>query len=280
VAAEIDVGRAGCYWVGVEAQGTQVSGVYPVLEVEAGRGVVGRIYVGSEKIEPRYTRVQLSAGQQTVRFFFTNDLYEPPEDRNVTIHSVMWAPAAGRETFEALTEPAVLARVPVSNGFVYIDQVRWDTTARNALQANDYVKHLLLAVGVEPELKLSVSVPPSTFEVLSGAIVHISESDIAMATNCKLRAAFEIEVPGRYSVTVPARGEKALGEWPIISVSLDGATPRTFRVETAGFSPYTTRAGFKAGEHTIDVAFTNDAWKPPEDRNLWMGPVSLRLEER
>jgi len=277
-AVELDAPSEGEYLVGVEARGTSVGAVYPVLTLYVDGLADGRIYVGSDRFATHYARMTLQAGRHQVRFFFSNDRYEPPEDRNVFIRSVLWARAPARDPFDAITDPAVLARLPVGKGFVYVDQVRWDNDTPSALQANDYLKHLLATVGVRPELKLTVTVPPKAFKKLKGQLVHISESEITMSTNCLLRAVFEVEVPGRYTVSVPARGKPAMGQWPILALGVDGTSPTTFRVESSGFLPYNLTADFARGRHTIEIAFTNDAYRPPEDRNLWTGAIALVRE--
>lgn len=94
-------------------------------------------------------------------------------------------------------------------------------------------------------------------------------------SNGYVEGTLQIPSTGEYNLQVTAKGDVALGSWPIMEVRIDGQTVATFNVSTAGWGPYAVRCALPAGSRRIAVAFTNDAYLPPEDRNLHMDKVEV-----
>lgn len=84
------------------------------------------------------------------------------------------------------------------------------------------------------------------------------------------------EKGGSYEIVVRACGSPAKGEWPRMELVLDGQAKQAVTVDKRDFADYTFKLDVPAGSHTLGVAFTNDAYDPPEDRNLFLDNIEVR----
>ncbi len=70
------------------------------------------------------------------------------------------------------------------------------------------------------------------------------------------------------AITVTARGTPVSGVYPIMVIRVDGQIAGTFNVYST-YAEYAVAVNAAPSTpHNIDVVFTNDAYLPPEDRNL------------
>jgi len=80
---------------------------------------------------------------------------------------------------------------------------------------------------------------------------------------------------GNTTITVVAKGVQGGGAWPTMDLKVDGAVVATFTVASSSWAPYSfTTAAYSVG-HNVSVAFTNDYYAPPQDRNLFVDKVSV-----
>ncbi len=56
---------------------------------------------------------------------------------------------------------------------------------------------------------------------------------------------------------------------------VDGAAIATFTVASASWATYSVTTAAYGGPHNVAVAFTNDYYSPPQDRNLFVDKVSV-----
>ena len=82
-------------------------------------------------------------------------------------------------------------------------------------------------------------------------------------------------VTGEYQFQVVAGADYAGGEWPIMEIRVDQRVVARLRVTTRSWQPYTVTATVLGGYHRIAVAFTNDYYHLPEDRNLLVDKVRI-----
>lgn len=89
-----------------------------------------------------------------------------------------------------------------------------------------------------------------------------------------------INVPatGSYLFSVSASGTPASGGWPQITLKIDGRTADIVTVTNTQLGSYTLSADLTAGTHQLALAFENDAWAPPEDRNLFLATIRYGLD--
>jgi len=80
---------------------------------------------------------------------------------------------------------------------------------------------------------------------------------------------------GTYTFEVMARGSYAGGGWPIMEVRIDQNEVGTVTVDSSSWAVYTIQADVSSGTHEVAIAFTNDYYDPPEDRNLYVDKITL-----
>jgi len=78
---------------------------------------------------------------------------------------------------------------------------------------------------------------------------------------------------GTYLFNVFASGTLALGGWPIMTLKIDGMAQDSITVPTNQVTAYTLMADLTAGTHQLAISFDNDAWDPPDDRNLFLDQI-------
>jgi hypothetical protein len=86
------------------------------------------------------------------------------------------------------------------------------------------------------------------------------------------RAEWEIELPetGNYNLGVVARGTPVGGIYPLCEIYLDEERIGVLYIGSEETRTYICSFKAKAGKHLLAIAFVNDAYSPPEDRNLWI----------
>jgi hypothetical protein len=61
-----------------------------------------------------------------------------------------------------------------------------------------------------------------------------------------------------------------------MALSVDGLTGQPLTVDSAGFTGYSFQVELTPGDHSIGVAFLNDAYNPGvEDRNLYLDKFTI-----
>ncbi|MBN1605991.1 MAG: hypothetical protein JW940_05130, partial [Polyangiaceae bacterium] len=83
---------------------------------------------------------------------------------------------------------------------------------------------------------------------------------------------------GPGSLTVAARGQSAAGVWPHMVVSVGGSVIGSVFVTSTSWQSYPFSFTTSAGTRQIRVAFDNDRYAPPEDRNLYVDKVVVACQ--
>jgi hypothetical protein len=88
---------------------------------------------------------------------------------------------------------------------------------------------------------------------------------------------FEINFPesGLVSVYITAKGTPVQGIYPLLTLMLDHERPVMLTIDHSKWKTFQKTLRVSAGKHTLTVAFVNDAFQYPEDRNLEI--QSLRI---
>ena len=84
-------------------------------------------------------------------------------------------------------------------------------------------------------------------------------------------------VSGNYSFIVTAFGSAAAGLWPEMEIRIDQSTIDSVTVNSRTWGTYVIQGNIPAGIHKVAIAFTNDYYRPPEDRTLFVDSVSISL---
>jgi len=82
---------------------------------------------------------------------------------------------------------------------------------------------------------------------------------------------------GSHRFIVTAFGSAAAGLWPEMEIRIDQSVIGRVTVNSAAWETYVVEGNIPAGIHRVAIAFTNDYYSPPEDRNLYLDSVSISL---
>ncbi|MBN2133129.1 MAG: hypothetical protein JW741_26750, partial [Sedimentisphaerales bacterium] len=212
---------------------------------------------------------------------FVNDMTSGKEDRNLFVQHVTVVPCAAAERFEAITTPPALVQVPIGRGRLVLNAIRWDDAGANEPKARRFMTALLAELGASfhPRGVLSV-IEAESLEPNDG-ITHFSrERDhVRMGSSGFIEGPVHVATPGRYRIAVWAGGSPAQGTYPIVVVTLDGN--ELGRVECTGreSGEHAITANLPEGDAVLRLAFINDYYDPPEDRNLWLDRVEFEALE-
>lgn len=115
----------------------------------------------------------------------------------------------------------------------------------------------------------------TTFEAerdveLEGAIVWAEGEGVLFATVGRGHWKLNLPETGSYVLGLTASGTPVDNVYPMAEVFLDDQRIGALYVGSRTPRLYTIPFQAKAGEHRLTVAFTNDANRPPEDRNLFV----------
>ncbi|MGD8661839.1 MAG: carbohydrate-binding domain-containing protein, partial [Desulfobacterales bacterium] len=83
---------------------------------------------------------------------------------------------------------------------------------------------------------------------------------------------------GTFSFEVMAKGSYAGGAWPIMEVRIDQTLVEKITVDSSSWMAYTSQANITPGTHEVAIAFINDYFKNPDDRNLYVDKVTITTE--
>ncbi len=78
-----------------------------------------------------------------------------------------------------------------------------------------------------------------------------------------------------YEFQIFAKGDNAGGAWPIMELRIDQVVKATFTVNTGNYTYYNTQISVPSGSHNVAIAFTNDYYAPPADRNLYVDKTNI-----
>jgi hypothetical protein len=100
-------------------------------------------------------------------------------------------------------------------------------------------------------------------------------SGYVQSCNGYIATPFSAAASGTYSITVDAGGQYGVGGWPNMVLIVDGAVRGSWTVALWAPSThaFTASVNLGAGSHTLEIAFTNDAYAPGTqypDRNLYI----------
>ncbi|MBC7287224.1 MAG: hypothetical protein H5T86_04090 [Armatimonadetes bacterium] len=93
VEGDIEVPQDADYEIIVEASGTRAAGILPIVAVSVDGKKVADVQLTDESWRRYPVRLSLGAGRHRIRLQFTNDYYQPPEDRNLRLRRLLIRPA-------------------------------------------------------------------------------------------------------------------------------------------------------------------------------------------
>jgi hypothetical protein len=162
-------------------------------------------------------------------------------------------------------------------GTLVVDQVNWHGRTGTSEGAARYLSTLLTNLGVAFR-------DPETGLLLDGAAMRPSDGTSSFSArgtaarliaNGSVIARVRFASAGTYVFEVAASGTAVRGEFPEVQLLLDGRPVEKRQLRGGGRETISYSCAVGAGVHDVELAFTNDAWEPPEDRNLEIS--SLRI---
>jgi len=80
---------------------------------------------------------------------------------------------------------------------------------------------------------------------------------------------------GRYRFTIYARGQVAAGVPPDMELRIDQQAVKKIAVPASTYTQYVIDTDVTRGTHKVAIAFTNDYYNDPEDRNLYVDKMTI-----
>jgi hypothetical protein len=279
LATDITVPATGLYEIGIRARGTPAQGAYPRVVTTLDDSPVGSVSVFQDW-RTLSAVANLPAGRHVLKVAFVNDLQIGTEDRNLWVDWISWTPASLTPTALIFhTEPGLLTSLPEGKGLWVVDQVRWDVPGSNDDKAAHYLGALLTGLGCEFEPEAGEVIPAAQMAVTAELQQETGEG-VTLATNGVLETEVEFASEGRYVFAILASGTPLGGIYPRVELRVDGAAVATADLRTGGWRTYRASAQVKAGVHRIALAYVNDEYRPPEDRNLSVGRLTIAKADR
>lgn len=269
------------YLLGVVAGGTPCDGIYPLVEVRLDGEPMGFLSIAQG--DPRSYTLLFNAdqGEHKLTIAFVNDKTSGNEDRNFFVTHVTMAPYADAGVFEALTSPPALVHIPAGEGRLVLNTIRWDDAGANDLKARRFMSSLLAELGASFHTQRTASIVEAEALTPNTGIAHFSREDdhVRMGSSGFIEGPVRVVRPGRYRIGLWAWGSSAEGTYPIVVVTLDGKELGRVECASAEWGEHAITAELNEGEAVLRLAFINDYYEPPEDRNLWLDRIEFELLE-
>ncbi|MBN1347371.1 MAG: hypothetical protein JXQ73_32070 [Phycisphaerae bacterium] len=281
VVGDVDFGQAGRAIIGIRAKGWPASGAWPCVAIRVGERLVGQIHVktGQPRIYVRTTAVP--PGRQRVEVTFLNDEQTATEDRNVWIDRLYVQPACPEPPgFEAYARPAAIVSIPIGQGRLVVDTIRWDQPdSRNTDRAAGLARDILTRLGARAGSTPVAGVEAEGLEHEQTPHNRPAGDVLVMATDGWVRAPIECEVAGRYVLSIKASGTPAGGQWPLVIAIVDGKEIGRISVQSRSARMYDLPLTLDRRSGCLELRFVNDRCIPPEDRNLYLDRIEIRRED-
>ena len=267
VAQNLNVIQGGSYLFNVQASGTPALGGWPQMSLLIDGVVQDSVIVPTNQLAYYSLNADLTPGIHQLAISFDNDAYAPPEDRNLFLTQILWGRAADGNPATVLTRPGAIAQVQRGSGVVILDEIEWDTETQNATQAGRYISKLLTDLGAAFQPSLGATISAGTMTNVNVAAYSASGGIAYVNSNGRIETSVNITASGSYVFTVYAGGTAAAGVLPQVAVTVDGGSRTNWFLTTTNLTAYTVTVVLSAGTHAIGLAFLNDYYAPPEDRN-------------
>jgi hypothetical protein len=163
------------------------------------------------------------------------------------------------------------------SGLVLLDEIAWDTETLNATQAGRYVSKLLTDLGAAFQPASGITISAGTMTNVNVNAYSTSGGIAYVNSNGRIETAMNITASGNYVFTFAAGGTAAVGVLPLVGVTVDGTTRTNLFLISTNLTTYTVTLFLTAGTHAIGLAFLNDYYAPPEDRNAFFSQFNLAL---
>jgi len=168
-----------------------------------------------------------------------------------------------------------VAQARQGRGLILLDEIAWDTETQNITKAQRYASRLLTDLGVSLAQPLSLGIQATSMTNVNVAAYSV-DGDIAwVKSDGRIQRAVEFTTAGYYTFDVVAGGTAAAGVLPEVAVVVDGVNRAVFFETSTNLTHYQVTLLMTTGAHAIGLAFLNDYYAPPQDRNAAFGPLTI-----
>ena len=280
VAEHITVAQAGPYLFGVTARGTPAYGVDPRLSLRIDGVFQDAVSVNSSAWRQFALSASLTAGTHELALAFDNDAYNPPEDRNLYLDRVDYGLDTSSNGVRTLTRPGVLAETSLGRGRLFLDEVNWEAPGQHSTKAERLLSNLLTERGARLHLPARLALEAEEMTPVGNPASATNHGVVWLYSEGRLQRSVRFNDPGAYQFEITGQGTPALGVFPLVELRIDGSARGRTNINTASLATYTLSANVPAGTHTVALAFVNDFYAPPDDRNLGLDRLVIRPEPR
>jgi hypothetical protein len=267
VAQDITVSQAGTYLFNVSASGTPVLGGWPQMSLKIDGRALDTVTVPTNQLTFYSLSANLTAGTHQLAVSFDNDAYAPPEDRNLFLAQIRWGRDDDNSPGSLLTQPGAVAQERHGKGLVLLDEISWDTESQNATKAGRFACEMLTGLGAAMRLSPALGIQAVTMSNVNVAAYSVSGGIAWLGSNGRIETPVCFTTTGSYTLQVVAGGTAAQGVLPQVGIIVDGVIRTNFFLISTAMTAYNITLSVAAGTHNIGLAFLNDYYAPPEDRN-------------
>ncbi len=275
VAQTITISTPGQYLFGVVARGTQALGEYPRMELRVDGKFCDAVTVDSESWRLFSLAAEIPAGDHELALAFTNDAWDPPDDRNLYMDQVRYGFDPSPETELFITRPGAIVQVNRGEGLILLDEITWEEEEKNRGKAERILSTLLTELGAVIRSPSGLRIEAEEMTPVGFGYFRIQDGIAWCGSNGRLEASVLFTTDGEYSFEVTGYGTPALGIYPELELRIDGTKRDSVTVNTESPGPFLLSSTISAGTHTVALAFVNDYYDPPEDRNLALDRVII-----
>ena len=274
---EANFGEGGPTVIGLRARGWPARKIWPRVAIRVAGRLVAQIVVDGKESRVHSRVCVVPPGQQRLEVLFLNDAQTADEDRNVWIsHVYVQHAETGSDGLSLHATPAALVSMPVERGRLVVDTVCWDRAdGRNLARATQFAHSVLARLGARPDQCPVAIVEAETLEHQKTPHNGPRGSLLILATNGWVRAPIACDQAGRYTLRIVASGSQARGEWPLLTVRLDGAEVARLRIDAATARGFDVPVELARDRQTLELTFVNDLSRPPEDRNIHIDRLEI-----
>jgi hypothetical protein len=275
VAQNISVAQPGTYLFNILASGTPALGGWPQMSLRIDGTPLDSISVPTN-VSAWYTlSADLAAGTHQLAISFDNDAYNPPEDRNLFLDQIQWGRDADNSPIALLSRPGAVAQVRSGNGLVLLDEIAWESETSNATKAGRYASSLLSGLGASLRLATALRLEAELMTNVNVSSYYTAGGIAYLNSNGRIQTNVSFASTGVYTFEFVAGGTAALGTNPQVALVIDGANRTNFLLSGTNATHYYIPLYVTAGIHAVGLAFLNDYYAPPADRNAWFDYLTI-----
>ena len=278
VAQNISVTQAGTYLFNVFASGTPAQGGWPIMTLKIDGIAQDSITVPTNQTAAYTLMADLTVGTHQLAISFDNDFYAPPEDRNLFLDQIQWGRDADNSASRLLTRPGAVAQVRRDAGVVILDEIGWEAEAKNAAKAGRYASRLVTSLGGACRVPNSLTIEAETMRNVNVAAYNVSGGSFWLYSNGRIESTVRVTTAGNYTFEVIAGGTTAVGVFPQVAITVNGANRTNWFLTSTAMARYVFTVPLGVGNSTLGLALLNDANPAGEDRNAAFDRLTITPE--